>query len=107
MSTEAFIMLIVGLVIALGGAALLLSTGDDIKQQLPESQEDPNLRLLQVLTQNISNGSAGHVRISFTADRPIKLTDAEIVLRTETEAARLQYRNGTLNRSVVDGFYTQ
>jgi archaellum component FlaG (FlaF/FlaG flagellin family) len=105
-SHENIIFLIVALLIATTAAGVLSMLGSQL-QQGNTAASDAELRLVNVLAQNITEEGAHHVRISVTATRgAVSLNNTLITIQMDGGVADLQYREGTLQRDLDEGFYT-
>ncbi len=105
------IELLVLLIAAIGITAVvvLVYVQDVHSYQLSSNPipKESDVRVVNVIAQNISNGSFKQVRISVTTTGKLALNTTLITLQTANGSADLQWRNGTLKRNVTTGFYTQ
>ena len=105
-SSVFLIMLIAGLILAAGGAAVYLDNARSLQEDRAElSTAQP--RLVAVDVYNVTNQSARYIRIQVTSNEPVRINDTLIQLRTDEEVAHLRYREGLLVRDEAEGFYTQ
>lgn len=106
-SSVFLIMLIVGLILAAGGAAVFLENARSLQATNGEQPPTAQPRLVAVEAFNNTNNTARYVRIQVTSNQPVRVNDTLITVRTQEDVARLRYREGTLERNVTEGFYTQ
>lgn len=101
------ILLIVAISTAAVVTVLYQQTIGNVQQTVAMPQQSSTVSITQASVHNISNSTAGHVRIAVTATRPVNLSHTQLILRVGDETAYLAYRNGTLTRNESTGYYTQ
>jgi archaellin len=117
--STALISLIVILIVTTGGVLVAydLSSNYRAAAKATRSQQktdgttsaSQDLHIVSVVGTNVQDDGVKYVQIQVRNDggQVYDLNDTLIELRTDKSVSDLQYRNGTTNRSVVDGFYTQ
>ncbi len=101
------ILLIVAISTAAIGVVVYQQVVSQTQQAVHTPQETSNLRIVSAGVSNITNNTAGHIRIAVTADRPVRVNNTLVTLRVGDETAYLNYRDGNLVRDEATGFYTQ
>lgn len=101
------IFLIVGIGIAALGAILITEVIQNAQSGVDQPREQTTLSITNVIAQNITADGTKHVRISVQTGGVINLNDTSITLRSDNTSAYLRYRNGTLERNITEGFFTQ
>jgi flagellar basal body-associated protein FliL len=101
------ILLIVAISTAAVGVMVYQQVVSSTQQSVSTPQEISTVRLISAGVGNITNNTAGHVRIAVTADKPVRINDTLITLRVGDETAYLTYRDGDLLRDETTGYYTQ
>ena len=83
--------------------------GQQVTKEAPTTARSDELDVVSVIASNITDDGVKHVRfqVVYEGDGTLALNDTLIQLRTDLSISDLHYRNGTTNRSVTDGFYTQ
>ena len=99
------------LIVAIGIAALGVVMYQQVltETQRPISAPGPQatISIVEAGVHNITNNTAGHLRVAITTDKPINLSHTQITLRTPQETAYLSYREGDLVRDEATGYYTE
>lgn len=113
-SHNSIILLIVVLGITTAGVVIMTDESNQFLRQPRTAQKEAvaeigTLTIVSVVGHNVTSENINAVRfqVQYTGDGEILLNDTLIELRTDDSVADMQYRNGTLTRSVTDGYYTQ
>lgn len=101
------ILLIVAISTAAIGVVVYQQTVHSMHTSVPSQQPQSTVTLVSAGVSNITNNTAGHVRIAVTANNPVRINDTLITLRVGDETAYLGYRDGSLARDENTGYYTQ
>jgi archaellin len=110
----AMVLLITGLIVAIGGVAVIYEN-TQVFQQVPHASTNqeqdrlPELEIINIVGTEVEDETYKYLRIQveYTGDEPLDLNDTHVQLRTSKSVADLDYRNGTTQRNVTTGFYTQ
>lgn len=114
-SHTALIGMIVAMVVTAGSILVfseitqsVQSKGNAIAQG-ENSKSDQGLVLVNTIGTNVQNDTFSYTKfqVRSESDEQLNLNDTFIQIRTDQSVADLQYRNGTAQRSEINGFYTK
>lgn len=115
-SHTSLILLIAVLIITMGGVLVITEvaqqdqlTAKSTRAQQTRQDQSGSLILVNTIGYNITNDTYKYAKIQvrYEGDDPLDLNDTLIQVRTRATTADLYYRNGTTERDVASGFYTQ
>lgn len=115
MNAQTTLILLVALLVVTSGGVMVFNAVVQDLQGIPsaaanDQQFTEDIALVNVIGTNISaDDTYKHMRIQvrYDGDDPLNLNDTFIQVRTTTSTADLWYRNGTTQRDVSNGFYTE
>ena len=106
-SAGMLILLIVAISTAAIGVVVYQQVVSQTQQAVTMPEQESTVRIVSAGIINITNNTAGHVRIAVTANKPVRINNTLITLRVGDETAYLTYRDGDLVRDETTGYYTQ
>ncbi len=104
-----FISITVGGVFVLNSQEQMLRDGARTKaQEAITTAATDDLAIINVVGHEVSGRNISYVRfqVQYDGEGELPLNETLIQLRTRKTTADLQYRNGTLERSVAEGYFT-